>query len=275
VNGLADKQMSKPLSLLRWYGGKHYLAGRIVSVMSQHRVYVEPYGGAAAVLLNKLPSEVEVYNDLDGRLVRIFRVLRDHPEVFLYKLALTPYAENEWQACHEPSDDEVEQARRDYVLIRQSFAGRGESFAYSRTRSRSGMADVVSGFLSAVAQIPQVVERLRRVQIMQREALEVIALFDSPETLFYCDPPYLPETVKERNQYLISMSRDDHERLLEALLQVRGKVILSGYPSPLYDEKLSSWYRLECDIACHAQSGKQKQRKTEVLWLNYPPKDRT
>jgi len=265
--------MSKPLSLLRWYGGKHYLVKWILSVVQgvHYRRYVEAFGGAAAVLLNKPPSEFEVYNDLDGRLVRLFRVLREHPQEFFYRLALTPYAEGEWRACGEPCDDEIEQARRDYVLIRQSFAGRGDSFAYSRTRSRSGMADVVHGFWSAIEQIPLIVNRLRRVQIMQRDAIDVIRLFDDEDTLFYCDPPYLPEVLRTRDPYHVTMTREQHERLLETLLQVKGKVILSGYASELYDQTLASWHRMERSVSCHSQKSKRKERRVEVLWMNFTP----
>ncbi len=258
---------------VKWHGGKCHLAARIAALLPVHGIYVEPFGGAASVLLNKEPSQVEVYNDLDLRLTRLFRVLRDHGDDFRRRLALTPYSEVEFRHAAVPHYDEVEQARRDFVRLRQSLGGRGDHFSFSVRRSRRGMADVVSGFLSAIdEELPKIIDRLRTVQIVFRPAVEVIRRFDGPDTLFYCDPPYLPETRAEngRAKYAVEMTVADHRALLEELRWCRGRVALSGYPSALYDELLWDWRVVEFDVANHAAAGEVKRRETECLWFNWP-----
>lgn len=256
--------------VVKWHGGKYYLVRQIIELFPPHHTYVEPFGGAASVLLNKPPAAVEVYNDLDDRLTRLFRVLRDHPEEFQRRLQLTPYSELEWRQAATPVEDEIEQARRDFIRLRQSLGGRGENFSYSLHRTRRGMADVVSGFLSAIdAELPLIVERFRRVQILRRDALDVIQKWDSTQTLFYCDPPYLPTVVARDNVYRYRLSVEDHKWLLDLLCRCKGKVMISGYPSDLYDQTLSGWSRQEITIANHAAGGKKKRRCQEVLWYNW------
>lgn len=257
---------------VKWHGGKHYLASRFIEHFPPHHTYLEPFGGAASVLLNKPPSLVEVYNDVDQRITRLFRVIRDQGEELRKRLSLTPYSEIEFKDCAEPAKDEVEQARRDFVRWRLSLGGRGDSFSYTLHRVRRRMADVVSGYLSAIdEQLPLIVERLRSVEILDRPALEVIQKWDSPETLIYCDPPYVPSTRHEssRDVYGHEMSEDDHRELGRVLGKCKGKVALSGYPSKLYTELYSGWKRVEFDIANHASGGKRKDRERECLWMNY------
>jgi DNA adenine methylase len=263
---------------VKWHGGKHYLAGRIIAAFPGHHTFVEPYGGAASVLLNKPPSPVEVYNDLDHRITRLFRVLRDHGDDLRQRLSLTPYSEVEFDDAESPNEDEVEQARRDFVRWRQSIGGRGGNFSYTLHRVRRGMADVVSGYLSCIDdELPRIVERLRTVQVLCRPALDVIRRYDGPETLFYCDPPYLPATRagNGRASYKVDMTEQDHRALATSLRQVKGKVILSGYPSPLYDELYDGWRVAQFDIANHAASGESKKRQTECLWMNWAHEDQT
>ena len=257
---------------VKWHGGKHYLRRQIIDLFGDHHTYVEPFGGAASVLLNKPHSPVEVYNDLDERITRLFRVIRDHGDELRRRLQLTPYSEVEFRDSDEPAGDVIEQARRDFVRWRQSFGGRGESFSFTRHRVRRGMADVVSGYLSAIEEeLPAIVERLRTVQVVCRPAVEVIRTWDGPETLFYCDPPYLHSTRKmgSRSIYGCEMSDDDHRELAGVLRGCRGRVVLSGYPSPLYDELYEGWRRVEYDRANHAAGGEVKERKRETLWLNW------
>ncbi|MHA2279342.1 MAG: DNA adenine methylase [Promethearchaeota archaeon] len=256
---------------VKWYGGKHYLSRRIIEYFPEHHTYVEPFGGAASVLLNKAPAVVEVYNDLDSRITRLFRVLRDDGEELQRRLSLTPYSEVEFAAAGS-GGDEIEQARRDFVRWRQSIGGRGEAFSFTLHRVRRQMADVVSGYLSTIdEQLPLIIERLRTVQILCRPAVKIIKKWDSKHTLFYCDPPYLHETrhVGSRDVYGVEMTEDDHRKLAEVLNGCVGKVVLSGYPSPLYDELYSSWRVVSFDMPNHAAGGRKKARKTEVLWLNF------
>lgn len=259
---------------VKWHGGKSYLARRIIQFFPEHHTYVEPFGGAASVLLNKRPSPVEVYNDLDQRITRLFRVLRDHSDEFARRLTLTPYSEVEFHEATSPHDDEIEQARRDFVRWRLSLGGRGESFSFTLHRVRRGMADVVSGFLSTIdEQLPLIIERLRRVEVVSRPAREVIEKWDSANTLIYCDPPYVTGTRHpgSRDVYGHEMSDDEHRTLSELLGRAEGRVVVSGYPSELYDSLYSGWVRREFEIANHAAGAKRKKRELECLWMNYDP----
>lgn len=269
---------------VKWHGGKHYLARRIIEQFPAHHTYVEPFGGAASVLLNKERSPVEVYNDLDERVTRLFRVLREHGEELHRRLRLTPYSEIEF-ACAadnpigerefvrqllEPKPDEIELARRDFVRWRLSLGGRGQSFSYTCHRVRRGMADVVSGYLSAIdEELPRIIERLRSVQIVCRDAVDVIETWDSADTLIYCDPPYVASTRASPSVYAREMSEEDHRDLAAALRACKGQVILSGYPSALYDALYGDWQQVRFDMPNNAAGGSRKARKEEVLWLNF------
>jgi DNA adenine methylase len=257
---------------VKWHGGKFYLCQRIIQHFSPHHTYVEPFGGAASVLLNKPRSSVEVYNDLDGRITRLFRVLRDHGQEFHRRLTLTPYSEAEFQGAEEPAGDEIEQARRDFVRWRLSLGGRGDSFSFTLHRVRRGMADVVSGYLSMIdEELPRIIERLRTVQIVQRPALETIRTWDGSATLIYCDPPYLHSTRHEgsRTIYGCEMTEEDHRELAGMLNKCESRVVLSGYPSALYDELFRRWRVVQFDMPNHAAGGRSKARRQETIWLNW------
>ena len=262
---------------VKWHGGKRYLCHRIIEHFPEHETYVEPFGGAASVLINKPAVPVEVYNDLDERITRLFRVIRDHGDRFRHLLSLTPYSEVEFNSAGIEAEDEIEQARRDFVRWRLSLGGRGDSFSFTLHRVRRSMADVVSGYLSIIdEQLPLIIERLRRVQIISRPAVEVIRTWDSPTTLFYCDPPYLHETRHEgsRDVYGYEMTEQEHRELAAVLNGCHGKVVLSGYSSPLYSQLYESWRTISIDIANHAAGGRAKARKQEVLWLNWETSDK-
>lgn len=269
------KKNAKPHTLrppVKWHGGKYYLCHRIVECLPQHHTYVEPFGGAASVLLNKTPSQVEVYNDLDQRITRLFRVIRDHGEELHRRLSLSPYSEEEFRNASEPSDDEIEQARRDFMRWRLSLGGRGDSFSFTLHRVRRGMADVVSGYLSMIDdQLPLIIERLRSVEIVSRQAIDVIRSWDNDATVIYADPPYVPSTRQKgsRSIYGCEMNEADHRELAVVLRKCKSKVILSGYPSALYEELYADWRTLTFDIANHAAGGRSKDRKKEILWMNW------
>ncbi|HEX4130850.1 MAG TPA: DNA adenine methylase [Pirellulales bacterium] len=257
---------------VKWHGGKFYLCHRIIHEFPAHHTYVEPFGGAASVLLNKSPASIEVYNDLDERITRLFRVLRDNGQELQRRLSLTPYSEIEFDQVQEPSPDEIEQVRRDFVRWRLSLGGRGDSFSFTLHRVRRGMADVVSGYLSTIdEQLPLITDRLRTVEIVRRPAIEVIRTWDSYDTLFYCDPPYVPSTRHESSRavYGCEMVEADHRELAEVLKACKAKIVLSGYSSELYDDLYAGWRTVSFDIANHAAGGRAKARKQEVLWMNW------
>jgi DNA adenine methylase len=264
-------------SIITYYGGKGYSWRRIVPYFPSHHTYVEPFGGAANVLLNKPPSAVEVYNDIDSNVVTIFHVLRDCPDELQRALELTPYSREEYIRCLGPLDglDDVEKARRLIVRYRQVFGGQGQKAApgqwsYSVIQSRRSMAGAVSHWLSAIDEVlPLVVERFRRVQIENLPWQEIVRRYDTSETLFYCDPPYMPSTRNSHGQYAYEMTVEEHRELAEVLNNVKGHVVLSGYASPEYDEWYAGWERVEfgATVSTRLDKGRSRDRRTEVLWI--------
>ena len=251
---------------LRYRGGKWRIAPWIISHFPEHECYVEPYAGGASVLLVKPPSKFEVLNDLDGRVVNFWRVLRE-PRLnrqFRQQLLLTPYSRDEYKAAHEPSDDPVEAARRFYVACFQGF-GRGYaaggfalqvgSYGWGKNRPRQ---------LQAVKHLRVIRRRLAQVQLENRPALDVIARCDRPGTLFYLDPPYVHDTrLNSKRLYHHEMNDEDHRQLLAVLPTLQGMVVLSGYDHPIYSELLAGWRREE------RTTNVERQREvTECLWIS-------
>jgi DNA adenine methylase len=231
---------------------------------------VEPYGGAASVLLRKPRAYAEIYNDLDQGVVGLFRVLRGPQAGDLVKaLRLTPFARDEFVSAWEACDCPHEAARR---LVLRSFMGFGSNaasgtatttgFRANSNRSGSTPAHDWANFPDALNPI---IERLQGLVIENRDALAVMAAHDGEETLHFVDPPYLPQTRTNPSRgYNHEMDRADHERLLVFLPTLRGKVVLCGYPSALYDDALVGWRRVE-----RAAFADGAHARTEVLWLNY------
>ena len=261
--------------LLRWHGGKWALAPWILSFFPPHRVYVEPFGGAFSIGLRKPRAYAEIWNDLDGELVNLMRVLRDERRAakLIRDLELTPFARAEFEAAYRPARASVERARQ---LVIRSFMGHGSDggsgvyrtgFRGNANRSHTTPAHDWANYPLALAAI---VKRLARVVIECRPALEGMARHDTPQTLHYVDPPYLPETRARANRrpdnsgcYRHELSQEDHADLLAFLLELEGMVVLSGYPSDLYDQALGDWRRVEKET--HADGALDR---TEVLWIN-------
>lgn len=259
-----------------WYGGKFSHLKWLLPLLPYTHHYVEPFAGSAAVLLNREPSPVETYNDIDGEVANFFRVLRDQKEALIEAIALTPFSREEFAiAINEPINNisPLERARRFFVRARQVRTGLAQTasigrWAYCKKSSRNGMAGAVSRWLGSIDGLPKIADRLLRVQIENRPAIEVIKRYDSPETLFYCDPPYPHESRGDSGAYGFEMSNSDHKELARVLRSVKGKVALSGYRCPLLDELYEGWNRLE---APEKQAHSCKKPRTEVLWTNYSP----
>lgn len=258
--------------ILRYHGGKWKLAKWILAHLPKHRIYVEPYGGAASVLMQKPRSYAEVYNDLDGEVCNLFRVLRDPATAkqLIHLLRLTPFAHDEFDLSYEMSDEPIEQARR--TLFR-SYAGFGSGAAsghqtgFRSNAKRSGTTPA-HDWANYPDTLMAVVERLQGVVIENKDAISLIQQHDTPQTLVYADPPYPHSTrmpgAHYSGVYRHEMTDDDHRVLAETLRSVKGMVILSGYPCNLYDRELyPDWYRVERDA--HADCGRDR---TEVLWIS-------
>ena len=271
---LAPEAPRRPV--LRYHGGKWRLASWILGHFPPHRVYVEPYGGAASLLLRKPRVHAEVYNDLDEEVVGLFRVLRDPAQAaaLAAALALTPFARAEFEAAYEVSADPLERARR---LVVRSFMGFGSEsirsdyrtgFRSNSSLSRATPAVEWTNFPEALLVTAQ---RLRGVVIENAPALEVMARHDSPDTLHYVDPPYLGETRGHNGRrrggtyhvYKHEMAQADHEALAEALHGLEGMVVLSGYRSILYDNLFDDWDRVEKRSLADGA-----RERTECLWRN-------
>ncbi|HXF62332.1 MAG TPA: DNA adenine methylase, partial [Caldilineaceae bacterium] len=242
--------------------------------------YCEPFGGSAAVLINRAPAPVETYNDIDGEVVNFFKVLREQKEALIEAIGLTPFAREEFEeAVSEPLDDlsPLERARRFYVRARQVRTGLAQTassgrWAHCLLTSRAGMAGAVSRWLGAVEDLPAIAQRLLRVQIEHDTAINVIRRYDSPETLFYCDPPYPHESRGDSKAYRYEMTDNDHRMLAAVLHNVQGKVALSSYHSDLMDELYGDWH---CVEAPPRTIHSIKQQRTEVLWINYSIEETT
>lgn len=257
-----------------WYGGKYSHLDWLLPLLPDTAQYCEPFGGSAAVILNREPSDVETYNDLDGEVVNFFRILRDHKEDLIEAIALTPFSREEFSIACSPLHSGVsnlERARRFFIRARQVRTGLAQTaslgrWANCRNTSRSGMSGVVSRWLGSIDQLPVIAERLLRVQIENRPAREVIELYDDADTLFYCDPPYVHDTRGDSKAYGFEMSDNDHRELARVLNNVKGKVAVSGYPCDLYNELFSGWNVLHApEKVCHSTKG----TRSEVLWVNY------
>lgn len=256
----------------RWHGGKFKLGSWVVSQLPHHQCYVEPFGGMASVLLLKPRSFAEIYNDLDGDVVNLFRVLRDESlsRQLQRAVSLTPYSREEFFQAYEPTEDIVERARR---LLVRSHMGHGSDAATGHHKG---------GFRSSVSRrwtipshdwanyaplIRQFCERLRGVIVEHDTAEKVIERYDSPQTLFYIDPPYVMDTRSEQAHrtapYRHELSNAGHIALLQTLKTVKAMVVLSGYASPMYQSLIGDWKQ----VSKKTRDG-VNNAKTETLWLN-------
>lgn len=253
-------------SALRYFGGKWAIAPWVMQHQPPCRIYVEPFGGAASVLLRRPVSPVEVYNDLDEEIVGIFRVLQD-PHLcaaLIRRLRRTPYARLEFERAFIATDDPVIRAQRAIVRAYQSFHHEAlfnpkkTTFADARHRTGHAKSREWATYPRCLASIHR---RLQGVVIERRDALEVIRAQDTPQTLFYVDPPYMPST-RSAAKYRHELNLEQHQALLDRLTKVQGMAVISGYPSELYDDVLTGWSRVERK---HRASGSALPR-TEVLW---------
>ncbi|MBI2299314.1 MAG: DNA adenine methylase [Armatimonadetes bacterium] len=259
--------------LFKYYGGKARLAPWIVENLPPHQAYCEPFSGGARVLFAKPRCRVEVINDLDQGVVAAMQAARDYPNELATVLALTPYARAEYSAAAAADgypEDLLERARQFLIIVEQGFNAQSRANVGSWRIQRPGRATGLAQ--KSWARLPEIVlqaaERLQGVAVECRDAFEVFRFHDSPETLFYMDPPYHPRTCDVKG-YRHVMSVEDHERLAELLGSLQGMVVLSGYHHPDYEAWYTGWPTLECETACAvaaAVGGEWKRR--EVLWFN-------
>lgn len=258
-----------------WYGGKFSHLRWLLPLLPAAHHYCEPFGGSAAVLLNREPSPVETFNDIDGELVNFFVVLRDHTDDLLKAIALTPFSRREFTTAIASNGSNgllpLQRARRFFIRARQVRTGLAQTasegrWANCKNTSRAGMAGAVSRWLGSVPDLPEIAVRLLRVQLENRPALDVIRMYDSKDTLFYCDPPYPHETRGDSKAYKYEMTVQDHVNLSKVLGNAKGKVAVSGYRCDLTDSLYRGW---RCVCAPEKNCHSVKKPRTEALWMNY------
>lgn len=304
----------KVASPLKWHGGKSYLAKWIIGLMPPHTRYCEPYFGGGSVLFQKPHDGIaEFANDLNGDLANFWHVLRVRRlyQRFCWEVTNTPMSQSGFDSARErlqlepqwaAEDDRIDRAVAFFIRYRQSRQALGKDYATPTSRTRRGMNEQVSAWLSAVDSLPEAHERLRRVEIWNRPALEVIDKLDSPDTLFYMDPTYLHSTRTAKSAYEFEMSTFDHACLLARLCDpkidrldcfdvfvwdrseseleelvrqylkpMQGKFLLSGYRSGLYGRvsDLHAWAVEEVEIDNKASGKKKKGKETEIVWMNF------
>lgn len=263
--------MSPRRPLLRYHGGKWRLAPWLISNFPSHTTYVEPFAGAASVLLKKPRSRGEILNDLEGEVVNLFLVLRSRGERLVRLLEFTPFSRTEYARAIRPVTDPVERARR---LIVRSFMGFGsDSFRANRTsgfRGRfqgSGKTTPAYEWSSYPSSLAFAIDRLRGVVIENLPAVDVIRKYDRPDTFFYCDPPYPILTRSAcsngRHCYTHEMKDADHEHLSEVLHSIKGMAIISSYDCPLYSRLYKGWRK-----ESHEALADGAKKRIETIWFS-------
>ncbi|MDH0097495.1 DNA adenine methylase [Pseudomonas sp. GD04158] len=260
--------------VIRYHGGKFRLAPWVIEHFPPHQVYVEPFGGAAGVLMQKARSHGEVYNDLDGDIVNLFRVLQNanQREALAELLVLTPYARDEFELAWIYTEEPVERARRTVIRAQMGFGSAGASKGTTGFRidcyRQYGTAQQL--WARYPEQLAAIGKRLAGVLIENRPAIDIMLAHDSPQALHYVDPPYMHDTrvrgAQKGRYYRHELDDNQHAELLATLNQLQGMVVLSGYPSQLYMERLEGWTMNS--TSARISAGRGGDTRTECLWIN-------
>lgn len=250
-------------TLLKYPGSKWRIADWIISHFPEHKVYCEPFFGSGAVFFNKEPAYIETINDIDGNIVNLFRICREHPDELARLIEMTPFARDEFRACYEKSDDPIEQARRTIVRYHQSFGASNSSRGSWKNVQTYGGPRCATMWNYLPQSIMECVGRLKEAQIENIDAVELIRRYNDEDTLIYCDPPYL-KGLRKKSIYACEMNNEKHVELLKAIKASRSKIIISGYDNELYNRELKGWSTDE--VQTTAQMGLPR---TEKIWANF------
>jgi DNA adenine methylase len=262
---------------VKTHGGKYYLTDFIISNFPENYkelTYCEPMCAGASVFLNKEPACEEIINDIDRGIICVYKALRDEPKEFIDRIKRIKYTERAFKMAltkaEEGFTDYIDHAINEYMLRRMSRGGMKKAFAWS-DRLRGGQPGDVNAWETMLEELPKIVERVKNVIILNQSVFDVMKIWDEEYTLFYLDPPYLHETRSEgaTNIYEHEMSAEDHIALLTLAKNARAKIIISGYPSSLYNRTLKDWKQKKKSVANHSAQSKSKEKRTEVIWTNY------
>lgn len=254
-----------------WFGSKSRLVKEIVAHFPPHQTYVDVFGGSGAVLLGKKPAKVEVYNDLNSKMAALFRVLSDREKTreLVRRLELTPYSRETFQlarAAVEIEQDEIELAKLMIVVQRQSHGGLAKQWSYCVDAPAGGYSASVRKFHTGIERLPAVQDRMRKVQVENLCFSDLLPRYDRENTLFYLDPPYVPDT-RINGSYEKEMSIDDHRQLVSLLLSLKGMSVLSGYRTPVYAPLEEAGWKV-VEIETFASTSKHRTPRTECLWIS-------
>lgn len=265
--------MSVTKPVLRYHGAKFRMAEWVMQFFPEHNTYIEPFGGAAGVLLQKPRVYAEVYNDMDSSVVNFFRVLRDPSQrsQLLERIILTPYSRTDFEEAWEPTDDPIEEARRLCIRAQMGFGSAGATkgatgFRIDSKREYGTAQHLWTTYPAAVADAGQ---RLAGVLIENHPAIDIMFQHDTEASLHFVDPPYVHSTrhmVNTKRCYRHEMSDQEHIDLIEALKKLKGYVVLCGYDNHLYSEHLSSWEKHS--IKSRISAGRGTALRLENVWLN-------
>lgn len=269
-------KMTSPVkaSPFGYFGAKNNLATKIIDILPVHSAWVEGFCGSAAITCLKEPSPIEVINDLDDEIINFFKQMRDNHKQLIQKVSLTPYAKKEWELAHEHVKglQGVEKARR--FLIRTMMTingtlGKDSGFSFSDSYSRNGCEARVNRWINLTKRLDFVAQRLRRVRIENRDAINLIDQYSNrPATILYLDPPYLAQRMK--GYCVEAFDPEYHKAVLDRCMLSKSMVLISGYDNPIYRERLNSkkgWKTILIKTNTRDVSGKDFPR-TEVLWMN-------
>jgi DNA adenine methylase len=272
---------------IQWVGGK----GQMIAKLMKHvplggKPYCEPYMGAATLFFARDPAPVEVLNDMDGDLVNLFRCLQDKTlfEELKWKIQYTIYARAELVRAMEILKDKsvTDRVLRAWAFFVLHNMKMGTDNSWGRTfTSVNGCADTVNNWIMRLTMLDDWHKRLLFAQIDNRDAIDVIRYWDTPDTVFYVDPPYHLDTRKTKQVYAVEPDSDHHIRLVDTLLKCQGAVVLSGYDHPVYAPLSDAgWqvtrYQTACHAACRTRfsglkgsgAALQKVPRVEVVWAN-------
>lgn len=268
--------MNQP-NLFKYVGGKYKIASNIIQMFPTHHCYVDVFGGAGNVLIQKPPSKIEIFNDLNSDIYNLFKILQTRYNEFIQRIKYVIYSRELYKEYVEKLKSETDMFERAvmwYVVACQSFGGRhSTAWGISKTKNEA------ASWMNKINQLDTIVNRIKRVHIENHDFDYILSTYDGTNTFFYLDPPYLPETRKSKKFYVHEMSLDDHKRMLDTISNVKAKVMLSGYPSQLYDEL--DWVRhdinVNCDVVGRTRASqiqgsgiiKEKHQRVECVYMNY------
>lgn len=255
-------------AVMKYPSSKWSIAKWIISFFPEHHSYLEPFFGSGGVLFNKQRSHIETVNDLDGYVVNLFEWIKKDPEKLAHEIYWTPYARQTYENAYmEVPEDSLGKAVNFYIKLNMGhgFRTSGEKVGWKNDVQGRERAYAAQDWVNLPEKIMQAAERLRGVQIENRPAVELIEKFNYSNVLIYNDPPYVLST-RHGKQYRCEMNDKEQNELLEVLMAHKGPVMISGYESELYNDRLKGWHREE--TTCYSQICSKKR---EILWMNFEP----